>query len=257
MIPMRTQPAETAELTSQLLFGEAYSVIEECDKWLKIATTDCAYEGWIDRKLFNPLHDDDVESYLTSEKYIVKDLIFFIKEFESDITFPIFLGSSFPYPNDGIVILGNSIFMITLPEEKAQPTHEKLSPLAITLLQTAASYLQSPYLWGGRTPAGIDCSGFVQVVFKCCGISLPRNASQQVLCGESVDFIGEAHIGDLAFFENEEGRIIHTGIICGPNRIIHASGRVRIDTIDQTGIFNKEQGRYSHTLRIIKRVLPC
>ena len=229
MIPLRTEPSEAAEMASQLLFGEAYSVLEEQGKWLKIVTADCQYEGWIDRKLYNPLRDEEAES---------------------NITFPIFLGSSFPYPNDGTVTLGNSRFRITLPEEKTQSALE-------TLLQTATSYLYAPYLWGGRTPAGIDCSGFMQVVFKCCGISLPRDASQQALCGETVDFIGEAREGDVAFFENEEGRIIHTGIICGPGRIIHASGRVRIDPIDQTGIFNQERGRYTHTLRIIKRIMPC
>ena len=250
MIPLRAEPAETAEMTSQLLFGDAYTVLEEQGKWLKINTADCSYEGWIDRKLFNPLHDNEAESYLAGDKYVVKELFLFIQEMESGITFPIFLGSSFPYPNNGIVTLGNSKFSITLPAEKQQTVIE-------TLLQTATSYLRAPYLWGGRTPAGIDCSGFVQVIFKCCGISLPRDASQQALCGETVDFIGEAREGDVAFFENEEGRIIHTGIICGPNRIIHASGRVRIDQIDQTGIFNQEQGRYTHTLRIIKRILPC
>lgn len=250
MIPLRTEPSEAAEMASQLLFGEAYSVLEEQGKWLKIATADCQYEGWIDRKLYNPLRDEEAETYLAANKYIVKELFFFIKEAENNITFPIFLGSSFPYPNDGTVTLGNSRFRITLPEEKTQSALE-------TLLQTATSYLYAPYLWGGRTPAGIDCSGFVQVVFKCCGISLPRDASQQALCGETVDFIGEAREGDVAFFENEEGRIIHTGIICGAGRIIHASGRVRIDPIDQTGIFNQERGRYTHTLRIIKRIMPC
>lgn len=246
MIPMRTEPAETSELTSQLLFGEAYSVLEESEKWLKIATTDCQYEGWIDRKLFNPLRECDVENYLASKKYIVKDLFLYIKEMENNVTFPIFIGSSFPYPQNGQLILGKNTYQIQLPEEKEN-----------SLLQFAMTYLHAPYLWGGRTPAGIDCSGFVQLVFKSQGIGLPRNASEQAQCGELVDFVEEARIGDVAFFENEEGRIIHTGIICGPNQIIHASGRVRIDPIDQTGIFNKEMGKYSHSLRIIKRILPC
>ena len=250
MIPLRTEPSECAEMASQLLFGEAYSVLEEQGKWLKIATADCQYEGWIDRKLFNPLQDDEADAYLSANKYIVKDLFVFIKEVKSDISFPIFLGSAFPYPSNGLVTLGSSQFRITAPEEESQNTLD-------TLLQTAHAYLHAPYLWGGRTPAGIDCSGFVQVVFKCCGVSLPRDASQQALCGETVDFIGEAREGDVAFFENEEGRIIHTGIICAPGRIIHASGLVRIDPIDQTGIFNQERGRYTHTLRIIKRILPC
>ena len=116
-------------------------------------------------------------------------------------------------------------------------------------------YLNSPYLWGGRSPFGIDCSGFTQMVFKLNGIKLPRDAYEQAEIGKTLNFIEETQKGDLAFFDNEEGKIIHTGIIIDKNKIIHSSGKVRIDNLDHYGIFNAETGKYSHNLRLIKKVV--
>lgn len=255
VIPMRAEPSERAEMVSQLLFGDAYKVEEENDNWLRISTCDCNYEGWISRKNHNPLHEKDVEDYLNAPKYIVRDYLFFIKTFESNISFPVFIGSSFPYPKDGILIMGNSIFLVDIPKEEEFKPVAGYSETQLKLMRFAARYLQSPYLWGGRTPAGIDCSGFTQIVYKNIGINLPRDASQQVICGTTVDFVQEARTGDLAFFQNEEGNIVHVGIVCDPGRIIHASGRVRIDTLDSTGIYSAEYKTYTHNLRIIKRLI--
>ena len=108
---------------------------------------------------------------------------------------------------------------------------------------------------GGRTPMGVDCSGFTQMVYRLNGKHIPRDASQQVDLGVTLSFIEEAESGDLAFFDDAEGNIIHVGIILENNHIIHASGKVRIDRIDQQGIFNKDLGEHTHKLRIIKKVL--
>lgn len=252
---MREEPSERAEMTSQLLFGDAYQVLHKNGDWLRIKTADCSYEGWINAISFNLLHDMDVENYLSAPKYVLKELLLFIKEFETNITFPIFAGSSFPNPQGEMLILGDAIFIIQLPEETKPKQHPSLTPKQYDLLRFSSLFLEAPYLWGGRTFAGIDCSAFVQLTFKSVGISLPRDAAQQATCGENVDFIHEIVAGDLAFFGNENGDIIHTGIITGHDKIIHASGKVKINTIDSTGIFDKQREKYTHSLRVIKRVL--
>jgi len=255
IIPVRKDPSESAEMCTQLLFGEAYQVIEISEKWMKIATCDCGYEGWVTENMWNPIHELDIESYLKSKKYILKELLLFVKEFETNITFPIFIGSSFPIPKNNMLILGESIFVIQLPKKQKSKSNSLLSAKQYELLRFASSYLEAPYLWGGRTPAGIDCSGLVQIAFKSIGIDLPRDASQQVKFGENVDFITEANVGNVAFFQNEEGKVIHTGIMAGNGMILHASGKVRIDPVDSTGIFNKKSEQYTHYLRVIKRLI--
>ena len=254
VLNLRAEPSHRSELVSQMLFGDAYSVVEETPDWLKVRTCDCGYEGWISRRQHNPLHDKDVEDYLAADKYVVKDLLLIINTFEKNISFPILIGSSFPYPKDGILILGNSIVMVNLPEEKPVPASQGLSPLQVKLMQFAAAFLNAPYLWGGRTPAGIDCSGFSQLAYKSVGIALPRDASQQATCG--IEVCGcDVQRDDLAFFCNAEGRIIHVGICMGDGRIIHASGQVRIDTLDTRGILVEKTGTYSHTLHSIRRIV--
>jgi hypothetical protein len=201
------------------------------------------------------MHEDDAVEYQSLQKYFVTDYLIFIKEFETNITFPVFMGSSFPYPQDNMLILGNAIFVVELPETHIIPKHPTLSESQSALLQFASGYLRAPYLWGGRTPAGIDCSALVQLAFKSVNIQLSRDASQQVNHGIQVDFATEWQIGDLAFFDNEEGNITHVGVICGKDKILHASGFVRIDTLDSTGIFNKQLEQYTHRLRTVRRLL--
>ena len=112
-----------------------------------------------------------------------------------------------------------------------------------------------PYLWGGRSPFGIDCSGFMQSVYACIGVKLKRDAYQQAEMGSTIAFLQETKAGDLAFFDNEEGKITHVGMMLDNHTIIHASGKVRVDTIDSYGILNADDHQYSHTLRIIKRIV--
>ena len=123
------------------------------------------------------------------------------------------------------------------------------------LINNALIFLNAPYLWGGRTPFGIDCSGFTQIVYRLQGINIPRDAHQQAEVGNTLSFIEESQEGDLAFFDDSEGEITHVGIIMNNNNIIHASGKVRIDKLDQQGIFNIEKKIHTHKLRIIKSIV--
>jgi cell wall-associated NlpC family hydrolase len=159
------------------------------------------------------------------------------------------LGSSLPNCADGQLRIGQNLYhfqgMAVPPKSGGREF----------LVETALMYLHAPYLWGGRSPFGIDCSGFVQVVYKFSGIQLPRDAWQQAEKGDLLSFIEESAPGDLAFFDNDEGTIIHVGILLENNRIIHASGKVRIDVIDHQGIYNRDLRAYTHNLRLIKSIL--
>ncbi len=124
------------------------------------------------------------------------------------------------------------------------------------IITQALKYFNAPYLWGGRSPFGIDCSGFTQIIYKMAGIPIPRDASQQVKVGTALSFVEETSPGDLAFFDDDEGNIVHVGILWKRNKIIHASGKVRIDNVDQFGIFNVDTRRYTHKMRVMKRVVP-
>lgn len=254
-IAVRAEDRHSAEMVTQLLFGETYTIIDQNAEWISIRTTDCNYQGWISRKQHTPISDEAFNAYQQCERYHVRDTFLYVRDKVTHIAFPVFLSAQFPMPINGAFSLANHTYTVELPQPSTPQHHEGLTEQQDQLLDTAFKFLNAPYLWGGRTLAGIDCSGFVQAVFKSIGIQLPRDASQQVAVGDVIDFAEEARIGDVAFFENEEGRIVHTGIVCGHQQIIHASGHVQINTLDDTGIYNHELKHYTHQLRVIKRIL--
>jgi len=178
------------------------------------------------------------------------ELFYVLEDQEHGHYIPITIGCSLPY-FDGLTCNLEG-FEYHFDGQTNSVKHGKLPQF---VSEIASLYLNAPYLWGGRSPLGIDCSGFTQVVFKAAGVRLPRDAYQQAEVGQTLGFVEEASEGDLAFFDNAEGKIIHVGIVLKDRFIIHASGKVRIDKLDHQGIFNRETGKYSHTLRVIKRIV--
>ncbi len=250
IVPCRKEPSDKSEMVTQLLFGEHFEVLEEKKSWVLIRIAYDNYECWIDKKQFLPVKDikgiSDETTALTTE--IVQ-----LAEDENKGIIPILLGSSLPKFKNKSFHLGKQEYSfdgeIKFPFNKST----KVSPLGGDLEGVAKWYLNTPYLWGGRSPFGIDCSGFTQMVFKLNGIKLKRDAWQQAEQGKALSFLEEAQTGDLAFFDNEDGKIVHVGIILEGGKIIHASGKVRIDKLDHQGIFNGEMKKYTHRLRVAKK----
>lgn len=244
-IPLRFEPNDRSEIVSQVLFGEFFEITENTKNWQKILLHDDGYEGWIDSKQSRLINESDYNTLAKAEKTLNSDLVEYIST-KDNMLIPIPLGSSLSFLDFPAVNTAQFIFE-GLKTSKIHPKEK--------LIETAFLYLNAPYLWGGKTPFGIDCSGFTQMVYKLNGYSILRDASQQATLGEALSFIEESEPGDLAFFDNDEGKIIHVGIIMNDNYIIHASGKVRIDRLDHLGIFNAETNRHTHKLRVIKRII--
>jgi len=229
--PIRREPSDRSEMVSQGLYGEELQILEKQEKWAMVRMQADGYEGWVDCKQF-------CEIQLGQES----------TQLSATLTFCTLPNKTNQWLAAGSVIAPDTTFSSQQPVWNGSEPH---------IEQCALQFLNAPYLWGGRTVMGIDCSGFTQLVMKLNGISIPRDAYQQADLGTEVTFVEEAITGDLAFFDNAEGRIIHVGIVLRTSiesvQIIHASGKVRIDALDHQGIFNRELSAYSHKLRIIKR----
>jgi cell wall-associated NlpC family hydrolase len=250
VIPVRADVSDKSEMVSQLLFGETFSILSLSKGWAKIVIDHDSYEGWIDEKQIIPLSSNEHTQILSNPKYYSTDLVHAINQ-KNAHSIPILPGSMLYSASASEFLLGDKTYSFDGQSIKAD-----ILPSIDKMKRNALLFLNSPYLWGGRTPFGIDCSGFVQIVARLSGISLPRDTRQQAEEGALINLISEAKPGDLAFFDNADGRIIHVGILLENTQIIHASGKVRIDTIDHQGIFREDTKRYSHQLRVIKRIIP-
>ena len=240
IVPLRLEASDTSELVSQVLYGDIFKIIEMRKSWCKIRLAFDKYEGWIDTKQYFEIDKEYYDILREESPKLSSDLIEFIEDKNQQL-YSIPLGSQL----NGLILLEHSF-----DGEYSQGKKDKNQ-----LITTAFNYLNAPYLWGGKTPFGIDCSGFTQMVYKMNGYKLLRDASQQATQGEALSFIEESEPGDLAFFDNAEGNIVHVGIIMKDNYIIHAHGKVRIDRLDHSGIYNVDTKTHTHKLRVIKKII--
>jgi gamma-D-glutamyl-L-lysine dipeptidyl-peptidase len=244
-VPLRAGPSHRTEMLSQVLFGEKYVIIDRSGVWIRVETVFDKYNGWIDTDHLQHSGETDQSPGFVLNRSLLcykNDGTKLVLEagceiFNPDFEAKTFMVSGTPYTTDHTFNPG----YVTSNESMAD---------------TALRFINSPYIWGGRIPSGIDCSGFTQLIYKIHGIPIRRNSWQQAEAGVNVDFIDESEPGDLVFFDNDQGDITHVGMILTKGLVIHGSGRVRIDRIDHQGIFKPEKNGYSHKLRLIRRVVP-
>ncbi len=239
--PVRENPDHRSEMTSQLLLGEHVEILDNSiTGWLQIRSIHDQYEGWCQAIQLAQLESPAVEP----KGYFDRELGFANVNGQP---MPVFMGTPV-YEKDLVA----GVFTISFTGLSVQHAEDDKH---LIVQEIALQYLNTPYLWGGRTFAGIDCSGFAQMVYRQAGIHLQRDARLQASGGESVGFLQEVQPGDLAFFDEPDGRITHVGILLNDHEIIHSSGKVRIDDIDHQGILSRDQKRRTHQLRIIKRFI--
>ncbi len=260
IIPLRKESSHTSEMVTQLLFGELFRINERDNGWFQIRQAWDNYEGWVLATQVQLIDEEEYLRLLNADTPVVMDIVQLIGNKSRKTMFAIPLGSSLPglegqfftikgenFHFEGQVSMTSGVEEIRTPGEKQE--------FCRNLVEDAMMYLHTPYLWGGRSPFGVDCSGLIQMVYRLKQIKLLRDASQQASQGEIVMLLDEAEPSDIAFFDDEEGNINHTGILVDRSRIIHASGIVRIDPVDHQGIYNNTEEKYTHKLRLIKRIV--
>ena len=244
---LRERPDHRSEMVSQLLFGELFEVLETRNGWHHVMLQTDRYQGWVAVNQVELMGFEEYSHIKGLPAVHGTDLIGFMENLSEQSSFPVGAGSSIYSANGEISLLGKQFRYSGQTLQVSAPDVEQVADFAMM-------FLNVPYLWGGRSVFGMDCSGFVQLAFRMSGIMIPRDASVQATKGETVHLINEARPGDLLFFDNREEEIDHVGLLVNEGFIIHAHGKVRIDMIDHNGIYNRGLKKYTHKLRLIKRM---
>ena len=249
VVPVRNEPSDKAEMVTQLVFGDLLIIRESRQNWMMIRIVYDNYEGWVDEKQLVILDENEFNRLNKASCRYTKDLAEVVQDNSGNII-PVLFGSSLRLLENNRFTIADKSFIFTGHLSASAGKIQVRSVIEDSLL-----FLNAPYLWGGKTPFGVDCSGFIQAVFKVNGVKLLRDSGQQASQGETISLMDEALPGDLVFFDDDEGIITHVGLIIEKDKVIHASGKVRIDLIDHHGIYNSELKKYTHNLRLIKRIL--
>lgn len=249
-IAVREAPSDKSEMVNQLLFGEIFAVEKIQSGWAYISAAHDNYKGWIDKKQMVGIGEAEYNRLNTDDQYVSTDIVQIVHNKTTGDLISVVAGSSFPELDESMSfnMAGRDFSYEGLKGDLIKGKIPEQIPAIADMFKGA------PYFWGGRSIFGLDCSGFIQIVFKIAGYRINRDASEQAMQGEPVDFISNASTGDLMFFDNEDGDIVHVGIYLGNNKIIHAHGKVRVDNVDHHGIHNLDDRNYSHKLRLIKRI---
>jgi hypothetical protein len=244
---MRAEPSHRSEMVNQALFGEAFEILDRQAEWTQIRLGHDGYVGWILDRQIQFIEHASFRQLIDAPQALVSDAVDLIEHDSPSLTRTLVAGSPLPFydADQQVIQVCNEAFLFQGRTAQRLRTREEL-------LLNAYLYSNAPYLWGGRSAFGIDCSGLTQMAYRLTGFSLLRDASQQATQGRTLDFLDEAQAGDLLFFDNEDGHITHVGIYVRENRILHASGSVRLDGLDSSGIYNAELGKHTHKLRLIK-----
>lgn len=235
IVALRKEASDKSELISQILYGECFKILNYQNKWSFVSLHYDGYEGWVDNKQFYKIEKKYFKKVSTENEILSTNLVDYLSDENKNLQ-PIVLGSVL-----------NSLNYLKHKFDKSQISISKKN-----IIRTALLYLNTPYLWGGKTPFGIDCSGLTQMVYRLNGIKIKRDAFQQANQGKILNVFNDIKPGNLAFFSNKEGEISHVGILINNNSIIHAHGKVRVDKFDKNGIYNSKLENYSHKLKFIK-----
>jgi len=264
LIPLRLEPSERSEMISQILFGELFEVIETNENWSHIRILSDNYTGWCTRKMLQFLPEAVFEKYSQDKPVLTNGVIspcFKLGDTQPQLYLPAGSRLYFIDMESGRFPLFQSrTYDMSILDKTTWSIHPALiaqvqETTYVDIVSTASLFMNAPYLWGGKSILGIDCSGFVQIVYSIHGYSLPRDASDQALCGETVADLTQSQSGDLAFFANSEGKVVHVGFLTDGQKILHASGNVHLDVVDSKGIYNKSFDLYTHHLHSIKRII--
>lgn len=257
VVPVRAEPTDKAEIVTQLIFGECYTLLLTQGQWMQVRTAADQYVGWMDVKQHLPVTAEYFAAWQAQDHPRTLDVVQMVSD--DTMRVPVQLGSRLPFFDGMTLRLGERPLFYNGAATNPLNGHGPAGPTETRarLLQKMASvYLKTPYLWGGKSLFGIDCSGLMQQLYGFIGVQLPRDARQQIDHGRPVHFVAQTQLGDLAFFDNADGNIVHVGMLLEDQQIIHASGEVRIDPLDHNGIYNRDRQKYTHKLRLIKRLLP-